>query len=150
MSNGARHGLGVAIGVIVTPALAASLFEGTARMTKAAQTFTFQGSERWVGAGLLVVAAVLIGVIAGTRVSPLASLVPGLGFTVVGGLWVTSPRWAFQHAGRDILPDKMGFGYFVLAPYGLVLLIGVALLMASFSPARWQARTASTRSSAPT
>ncbi|TYB48361.1 hypothetical protein [Actinomadura chibensis] len=140
MSNGARHGLGVVIGLIVTPVIAACMAYGTMKLGQFARILAYQGSDRWVGGGLVLVAAVLIGLVAGSRVSPLASLIPGFVFTVIGLLWVFSPRWAFQHAGRDIIPDRIGDGYLTLSAFGVFLLLGVGLLVASAAPSRWRAQ----------
>ncbi|TYK53523.1 hypothetical protein [Actinomadura decatromicini] len=141
MSNGARHGLGVVIGLIVTPIIAACMAYGTTKLGQFARILAYEGSDRWVGGGLVLVAAVLIGLVAGSRVSPLASLIPGVVFTIVGLLWVFSPRWAFRHAGRDIIPDRIGDGYLTLSAFGIFLLLGVGLLVASVAPSRWRART---------
>ncbi|TDD29712.1 hypothetical protein E1287_30455 [Actinomadura sp. KC06] len=140
MSNGARHGLGALIGLVVTPIIAACLMYGTTKLGQFARILAFHGSDRWVGAGVMLVAAVLIGLVAGSRTSPLASLIPGVAYTAVGLMWLLAPRWSFEHAGRDILPDDLGRGYFTLAPFGIFLVLGVALVVASVAPSRWQAR----------
>jgi hypothetical protein len=143
MSNGARHGLGVLLGLVVTPVIALCLMYGTTKFTEFFRYFiTRGGEERWVGAAVVLVAAVLIGLVAGSRVSPLASLIPGAVYTAVGLLWIASPRFAFEHAGRDLLGRKLYFGYTTLAAYGIFLLLGVALLAASLSPSRWKSRQA--------
>ncbi|MFI0486333.1 hypothetical protein [Actinomadura sp. 9N215] len=141
MSNGARHGLGVVIGLVVTPIIAACLMYGTTKLGQFARTFRFDGSDRWVGAGVMLIAAVLIGLAAGSRVSPLASLVPGVVYAFVGALWILAPRWSFEHAGRDVLPRDLRYGYLTLAPFGVFLVLGIALVVASIAPSRWQART---------
>ncbi|WP_433464494.1 hypothetical protein [Spirillospora sp. CA-128828] len=140
MSNGARHGLGVVIGLVVTPVIALCLMYSTTKFMRYFQYFLTKGGDRWIAAALVLAAAVLVGVVAGSRVSPIASLIPGFVFTVIGVLWIVSPRWAFGHAGRDALPNKLYLGYTVLAPYGVFLLLGVALLVASVAPSRWKSR----------
>ncbi|MFC4049432.1 hypothetical protein ACFOY4_07045 [Actinomadura syzygii] len=149
MSNGARHGLGVVIGLVVTPIIAACMTYGTVRLGQFARIFAYQGSDRWIGGGLILLAAVLIGLVAGSRVSPLASLIPGFVYTVVGLLWVFAPRWAFRHAGRDFIPYRLGNGYLTLSSLGVFLLLGVALVVASVAPSRWQARTGVARGAGP-
>ncbi|TDB87106.1 hypothetical protein E1266_33195, partial [Actinomadura sp. 7K534] len=139
MSNGARHGLGALVGLVVTPIIAACMMYGTEKLSRAVRTFAFEGGDRWVGAAVFVVAAVLLGLVAGSRLSPLASFIPGAAYTVVGVLWILAPRWTFQHTGRDFLPRELWLGYTTLAAYGIFLLIGLALVVASLAPSRWKA-----------
>ncbi|TDD74082.1 hypothetical protein [Actinomadura rubrisoli] len=141
MSNGARHAIGVVIGLIVTPVIAVSLLFGIERMTRYFRYFMQGDSGRWGAAAALVFAAILIGVVAGSRLSPLASLVPGAFFSGVGLLWIAAPRWSLEHTSRK-LPETLDRGYQLIGPYGVLLVLGVALLAASAAPSRWQARTA--------
>ncbi|GAA0560958.1 hypothetical protein [Actinomadura livida] len=139
MSNGARHGLGALVGLVVTPIIAACMMYGTDKLSRAVRTFAFEGGDRWVGAAVFVVAAVLLGLVAGSRLSPLASFIPGAAYTVIGVLWILAPRWTFQHTGRDFLPRELWIGYTTLAAYGVFLLIGLGLVVASLAPSRWKA-----------
>ncbi|XRQ05721.1 hypothetical protein ACN3XK_55660 [Actinomadura welshii] len=138
MSSGARHGLGVLIGVVATPVVAACLMYGTTKLALFARTFRFEGTDKWVGAAVLIVAAVVIGLVAGSRLSPLASLVPGAVFSVLGLVWIVAPRWAFTNSGRDVLPRELENGYLYLGPFGIFLVLGVGLLVASLAPSRWK------------
>ena len=142
MSNGARHGLGVAIGVVVTPIIAACLMYGVNKLGVSARTFRFSGGDRYLGAAVILVAAALTGALAGSRLSPVASLVPGAVYSLIGALWIISPQWAFRHTGRDVLPSELDRGYLLLGPYGIFLLLGLALLVASVTPSRWKASSA--------
>src|SRR5690606_41753757 len=67
MSNGARHGLGVLFGLIVTPVIAACMMYGTEKIGRSVRTLAFDGGDRWVGAAALLFAAVLLGLAAGSR-----------------------------------------------------------------------------------
>ncbi|TDC96157.1 hypothetical protein [Actinomadura sp. 7K507] len=137
MSSGARHGIGALIGVVVTPIIAACLMYGTYRLGRSVTTLRFEGADRWLGAAALLAAAVLIGLVAGSRISPLASLIPGAVYSLSGALWVVSPRWSFQNTASE-LPSELSRGYMVIGPYGVFLVIGVALLLASLAPSRWR------------
>ncbi|TDC68798.1 hypothetical protein E1200_10610 [Actinomadura sp. GC306] len=139
MSNGARHGLGVLVGLVVTPIIALCMMYGVDRLGRTMRVYLFSGNDKYLGAAVLLVAALLLGLVVGSRVSPLASLIPGAGYTAIGLVWLLAPRWAFEHAGRDILPREMWGGYATLAPLGIFLLIGVVLLVASLAPSRWKA-----------
>ncbi|GAA4235566.1 hypothetical protein GCM10022254_43080 [Actinomadura meridiana] len=144
MSNGARHGLGVVIGLLVTPVIAMCLMYGTSKLTRFVQIMAGDSGERWAAAGVLLIAAVLVGLVAGTRVSPLASLIPGAAFAVVGFLWVAAPRWSFENSPRDLLTGETRNGYLIVAPSGFLLVLGIGLLVASVAPSRWQARVPAT------
>ncbi|HEU5156306.1 MAG TPA: hypothetical protein VFU43_04865 [Streptosporangiaceae bacterium] len=142
MSNGARHGWGVLVGLILAPAFAAALAYGTWRTLSGAQQFGPTSAEYRIGLGSLGLTAVVLGIVIGTRLSPLASLIPGLVLTGLGGVWAASPTWAAENtAGK--LPDsldKLDAGYQSIGGTGLLLMIGLVLLFGSLFPGRWRGR----------
>ncbi|WP_395109370.1 hypothetical protein [Actinomadura sp. SCN-SB] len=144
MSNGARHGIGVLVGLVVTPVVAFCVFYGVSRVATLFRVLALEGrwSDRLIALAVLVIAAALLGLVMGSRLSPVASLVPGVVFTAFGLLWLLVPNFAGKHTG-DMLPRSLDFGYGVVAPYGILLLLGVALLVASMSPSRWRVAGAS-------
>ncbi|MBT2210647.1 hypothetical protein [Actinomadura sp. NEAU-AAG7] len=146
MSNSARHVIGALIGLIITPLVAGALLYGAQKLgfgiRLSAYTGRAGGSDKWVGAALLILVAAVLGVSAGSRLSPLASLVPGVAFASVGVLWVLAPNWAAENTVRDFAPDRFTVGYMTLASYGGFLVIGVLLIVASLAPSRWTASTA--------
>lgn len=142
MSNGARHGWGVLIGLILVPAIAAALAYGTWRTLSGRQQFGPASAEYRIGLVSLALTAVVLALVVGSRLSPLASLIPGLALTAIGGLWAAAPTWAADHTVGK-LPnsiDKLDAGYESMGATGLLLLIGVVLVVGSFFPARWRAR----------
>ncbi|MGK5551272.1 hypothetical protein ACSNOI_06625 [Actinomadura kijaniata] len=141
MSNGARHGLGAVVGLIATPVLAGTLTLGLDRAVRSTRAFELTGAERYLGAALLVVAAALVGLLAGSRLSPLASLVPGLAFALHGLGWVLAPRTMFD-ISDSLVPEFLARGYRFMEPLGVGLLLGVALVVASLPPSRWRGRQA--------
>ncbi|WP_433474489.1 hypothetical protein ACQPZP_38005 [Spirillospora sp. CA-142024] len=146
MSNGARHGLGVVIGLVVTPVIALCLTYGAGRLSQVislgiARFETYHGKELWIGAGLFLVAAAALGLVMGSRLSPVASLVPGAAYTITGLVWFASPRWAITHPRTNDLPRELDLGYTTLASLGIFFLLGVMLVTASLAPSRWKART---------
>ncbi|MEV5830759.1 hypothetical protein AB0L25_34855 [Spirillospora sp. NPDC052242] len=152
MSNGARHALGGLIGVVLAPLIAAGLLYGAYQLHRSvgrvAATFGGEaGSERWIGAALLLGTAVLVALAVAPRVSPLASLIPGVLLTAVGGLWIVDPgRMLRQEFTRDVLPDELELPYVgIVGPYGVFLLLGLLLLAASVAPSRWAGRAAAPR-----
>ncbi|MFB4297863.1 hypothetical protein [Actinomadura sp. NTSP31] len=147
MSNGARHGIGVVVGIIATAVISLCLAAGTYKMSQASRygTYNFRnyhGSQLWIGAALLLAAAVVLGFVVGSRLSPVASLVPGVVFTAVGLLWMVDPTWAVRNTVKESLPHTPTLGYMNLAMLGMFFLLGVALIAASVPPSRWRARTA--------
>lgn len=140
MSNGARHGWGVLVGLVLVPAIAAGLAYGTWRTLSGAQQFGVTSDEYRVGLASLAITALLVGISIGSRLSPLASLFPGLALTVLGGYWAGAPASARETTG-NLLPSslqKINAGYLSAAVAGLLLLVGVVLLSASLFPARWR------------
>lgn len=141
MSNRARHWWGVLAALVLTPAIAAGLAYGTWRTLSGAQQFGVTSAEYQIGIASFAIVAVLIGIAIGSRLSPLASLLPGLALTAIGGLWAAAPESARSNTG-DLLPsslDKVNSGYLSAAGMGLFLMVGLALLIGSLFPARWRA-----------
>lgn len=142
MPNAIRHVLGLVAGLVVTPLIAGCLMYGTFELYRSTRlAYTSDTGELWRGLVPLLVAALLLGLITGTRVSPLASIVPGLLFTAVGLVWAIAPRWTIEHLYRP-LHDRLEQGYSMLGSSGLILVLGVALLGASLAPSRWRGRAA--------
>lgn len=142
MSNSARHWWGVLVGLILAPAIAAALAYGTWRTLSGAQQFGPTSAEYRIGLGSLALTAVVLGFAVASRLSPLASLFPGLALTGLGGVWAASPTWAADNTVGK-LPDsldKLDAGYQSIGATGVLLMIGVVLLIASLFPARWRAR----------
>ncbi|MEU6753710.1 hypothetical protein ABZ914_46420, partial [Spirillospora sp. NPDC046719] len=147
MSNGARHGIGAVVGIIATVVLSLCLTFGAYKASSAARygTYAFRnyhGSELWAGMALLLAAAVVLGLLVGSRVSPLASLIPGALFTAVGLLWLLDPVWAMRNTARRSFPNTFVMGYMNLGTLGILFLLGLALVVASVPPSRWRARAA--------
>jgi hypothetical protein len=146
MSGGARHGIGLVIGLIVTPVIALCLMYGA---EKASMFVRYFGGQPWseklpAGAALLV-AAVLIGLVMGSRVSPLASVIPGLLFSALGLCWLLATTFTMRHV-PDVLPSAtLDRGFMTVGAYGGLLVIGVALLVASVPPSRWRSVRAEPR-----
>jgi hypothetical protein len=142
MSNSARHWWGVLAGLILAPAIAAALAYGTWRTLSGAQQFGPTSAEYRIGLGSLALTAVVLGFTVASRLSPIASLIPGGVLTALGGAWAASPTWAADNtAGK--LPnslDKLDAGYQSVGATGVLLMIGLLLLIASLFPARWRAR----------
>lgn len=139
MPNGARHILGAAIGLILTPVIAGGLMLGTERLLRGFATFRFDEPDYQLGGLILAGVGLLLGVLVGSRISPLASLLPGLVFSAAGVLWVVAPRWIAEQT-TDLLPNELARGYQYVGPYGVLLFLGVLLLVSSLFPARWAAR----------
>ncbi|MEO3869864.1 hypothetical protein ABGB18_13635 [Nonomuraea sp. B12E4] len=82
--------------------------------------------------------ALLIGVLAGSRMSPFASLLPGLAFTALGVAELARPalgggEWLWY----DLVPSEYLAGYSALL-HTWSLVIGCLLLAASVFPSRWR------------
>jgi hypothetical protein len=136
MSNGARHALGVVAGLLLPPLTAAGLWYGVG------QTLLLSRSAfaiSWPGLGVLAASGLVLAFLAGSRLSPIASLLGGLAFTALGVV-----PWA-ETQGMRLLPDNwlpntLAQGYETVALSGVMLFIGVTLLVVSAFPSRWRAR----------
>ncbi|GAA2451818.1 hypothetical protein GCM10010191_82600 [Actinomadura vinacea] len=139
MSSGARHGLGVVIGLIVTPLIAVSIGYGMDRSADSARNFLQPPwSERLIPIVLFLFAGLLLGLVMGSRLSPLAALIPGAVYTGAGLLWLVAPRFSLRHTS-DLLPNELSRGYVTLGAYGVLALLGVALLVSGLPLSRWRA-----------
>ncbi|MCP2335378.1 hypothetical protein [Actinomadura rupiterrae] len=148
MSNGARHGLGVLAGIVAIPALSALLVFGTHRMIEQQHVNASTFKDGPLSDGLIVLAlfaggAVLLGLLCGSRLSPLASLVAGLPLAGYGAWWLVRPMSAIRNLS-DLpgMKGSRGLELQFLAHSGLVLVIGLALVVASLPPSRWRSRAA--------
>ncbi len=138
MSNGTRHTMGFFVGIILTAVLAALLVYGTYRLQHGLMT-DGQRQDQWIGTGMLAGAAVVFAILAASRVSPLASLIGGLVFTVAGVGFVVSQK-ATAHLINDLPFKAQRVTLSGLEDEGFILFVGVGLLFASFLPSRWRSR----------
>lgn len=137
MSNGSRHALGFVAGLLLPPLVLAALWYG-------AGTFGPALSRSFVidlpGAAALAGAAIGLAFLAGSRLSPVASLLGGLVLTALGLTPVAAATGAAIALPTDLLPDVMQQGYTTLTSSGLQALLGVLLLAVSTFPSRWRSR----------
>lgn len=143
MTNGARHGLGVLVGVVATPLLLAWFALVANRFIDWQRRVLFQYvTHGAAGKGLvlilvfLVLAAVL-GALCAPRLSPLASLVPGVVLVVVNGFWLVQPRFVMLHVLRPS-DQRWMVDYTSMLSNGLMLLAGGVLIALSVAPSRWR------------
>ncbi|MEW1841070.1 hypothetical protein AB0392_24250 [Nonomuraea angiospora] len=134
MSNGARHVLGVVAGLLLPPIIAASLCYGIGDHLLRFQS-AFELS--WLGLSVIVASGIAFAFLAGSRLSPIASLLGGLMFTALGVLPIVELR------GVRVLPDHwlpnvMEQGFRTVADSGVLLFLGVALVVVSLFPSRWR------------
>lgn len=137
MTNGARHALGVLAGLLLPPLLAAGLWYGVAELSLTAQA---QYRISWIGVAALAASGVLLAVLLGSRLSPVASLLGGLAFTGTGVLPFVEITTGLRLLPDGLLPGYLRTGFTTLSFTGLQFLIGVALLAASAFPSRWRGR----------
>ncbi|MEU4515407.1 hypothetical protein AB0G05_38430 [Nonomuraea wenchangensis] len=135
MSNGARHAFGVVAGLLLPPLALAGFLYGIGEILFQARS-TFQ--LPWHAVGVLAAAAIVLALLAGSRLSPVASLLGGLAYTALGLLPL------LEYAGgpvlrQDWLPARVNDGYLALGHSGMLLFVGVLLLTVSLFPSRWRA-----------
>jgi hypothetical protein len=138
MSNGARHTWGFFAGMVLTAALAALLIFGTYRLQHGYVT-QFHKQDKWIGGGLIAGAAIVFGILAASRLSPLASLVGGVVLTAAGVLFFVSQKTTADLINRFPFKEQR-VTLSGLEEEGFILFAGVGLLFASIFPSRWRSR----------
>lgn len=139
MSNGARHAIGAVCGIVGIPAIFMLLGFGTAQMFKAREialeNFAAPPSaEVLTGLGPLLAAAIVIGILTSSRLSPLASLLPGIAFLALGIALAFGSSLALD--ATYALPFESALT--TLGTMGVPMLIGAILLVGSVFPSRWR------------
>jgi hypothetical protein len=138
MSNGVRHVLGLVAGLFLPALILLGLFWASGEFTLSAQRFL---SVSWAAVGVMVLVGIALAFLASSRLSPVASLLGGLQYVVVGllpllevaGFSFVRPRW---------LPMPLSSGYMNVSYTGALFILGVLLLAASALPSRWRGRPA--------
>ncbi|HEY3682552.1 MAG TPA: hypothetical protein VGL93_05910 [Streptosporangiaceae bacterium] len=150
MGTGTRHLLGAITGVVAIPVVAAVTVGGLGYIQNAYNTYLTRPASLYLAAGLIVVAGVLVALLVGTRISPLASLLPGVAYIALGAVGVVLPE-TIAKALRAVLPMTLHItSSGMTVPFGQAavetvwgggfLLLGVILLVASIAPSRWRAK----------
>ncbi|WP_433430037.1 hypothetical protein [Nonomuraea sp. CA-141351] len=134
MSNGARHALGVLAGLLLPPLVAAGLWYGVGEILVRSRA-TFQIS--WLGLAVVAASGLVLAFLAGSRLSPIASLLGGLAFTALGILPTVELQGVRVLPGQW-LPATLEAGFQTVAYSGVLLFLGVALLVVSMFPSRWR------------
>lgn len=134
MNNAARHALGLVAGVVAAPVTFALWCWG---VTEVVESYQVAFETSLPGVAALTAGGLLLGVLCGSRVSPLGSLVPGLLFLALGVLWAADPSIVGRNI-FDVMPGPFRHGMMSLASTGLALALGVLLLAASVPVSRWR------------
>jgi hypothetical protein len=138
MSNGARHAWGILVGVVLTAALGALLIYGTSRLQHG-YLIQLHKNDKWIGGGLLAGAAVVFGLMTASRLSPVGSLIGGLVLTAAGVVFFVSQKTTADLINRFPIKGQRAT-LTSLEGQGILLVIGVALLFATFFPSRWRSQ----------
>ncbi|NRQ36231.1 hypothetical protein HII36_30995 [Nonomuraea sp. NN258] len=133
MSNGSRHVLGAVAGLLLSPLAVVGLLFGVGGAA------TPEGAIAALPAlGVLAGTAVVLAFLAGSRMSPIASLLAGLTFAA------SSLMPAMLARGLESLPAQVQPGQLAgvlqeVLGTGLLWLVAAVLLVASLFPSRWRA-----------
>ncbi|MDA0565950.1 hypothetical protein LG943_16750 [Streptomonospora sp. S1-112] len=141
MSNALRHVLGLLIGLLLAPVLAFGLAWAPRWPAEAGLDpglLRVPGAPEWaVPVGVLLFLALLLGLLMGSRISPLAALVAGLALAALGALRTAAPPEALPRSGDLLTPDSPDT-WFAWGP--VLLLAGAALVFSALWPSRWRGR----------
>ncbi|MFC4118153.1 hypothetical protein [Nonomuraea zeae] len=122
-------------GLLLPPLVAAGLWYGVGDVRLSAAT---QFRTSWLGLALVVAAGVGLAFLIGSRLSPVASLLGGLGFTAAGLIPTMEQTLGLRFSWSEWLPAAMRAGYEAMVYTEAMLFVGVALLVVSFFPSRWR------------
>jgi hypothetical protein len=137
MSRTLRHVIGAVVGVLIIPLVVAAFGYPSYRHSADFSPQLFGHGRPFVAAAALILIGIVLGLSAGSRLSPLASLIPGLVLTGFGAIWVLQPSWVVHRTFRGV-PDQFNAAYQAQASSGVLLVLGVLLLVASTWPSRWR------------
>ncbi|NUS02877.1 MAG: hypothetical protein HOV97_09935 [Nonomuraea sp.] len=121
-------------GLLLPPLIAAGLMYGVGEITR---TMAVAFSVSWPGLGVVAAAGAGLAFLAGSRLSPLASLLGGLAFTALGAVPVIELRGT-RVIPDGLLPGSLASGLQTVTYSGVMLFVGVALLVVSAFPSRWR------------
>ncbi|WP_026341011.1 hypothetical protein [Actinomadura atramentaria] len=139
MPNGARHALGALVGIAATGVAFGLLLFASDRAMRIYRYWVMGGDDKASVILPLLAVGVLLGLAAGSRLSPLASLIPGVVYTLIGLFAVLSPQNATKF-GHDVLGSgRIQNAYLTVTSTGLLLVVGALLIVASLPPSRWRA-----------
>ncbi|GAB3455437.1 hypothetical protein GCM10027570_36000 [Streptomonospora sediminis] len=143
MSNGLRHFLGLPIAVVVTPVFAAGLAWAPHWAQRAGSGYdptAVPGVPPWVPlVAVLAVLGLLLGLVAGSRVSPVAALLSGLALGAAGVLETAALPMPDIATVLALRPGSGGgTPWFEWGP--LFTVVGTALFCSALPPSRWRGR----------
>ncbi|GAB3208879.1 hypothetical protein ACQEU5_05195 [Marinactinospora thermotolerans] len=130
MSDGLRHLIGAGVGLVAAPVSVFALGWGADSLRAAMMALHVDPGLYLPGLASVFILGLLLGPLAGSRMSPLASLLPGVTLTALG-LFALSPVFAELATGLTPL-GRLGGGAVVY------LLLGGLLIAASVPASRWR------------
>lgn len=140
MANGARHGLGLLVGLVAAPALFVGLAYVIREQTALARD-PGADNAKYAASALAIALAVVVALLVASRLSPVASLVPGVVFVALSAPHAISLTYRADDSFVNALPHDLRPVMDVdTGPGGILLLLGALLLAASAFPARWRSR----------
>lgn len=134
-----RHFVSLVIGLVTAPLVWLLVGFGQLHLINLLARFAQTDPLRLAGPlALLVAAGVVYGLVATTRISPLGPIICGLLLVAGQALWMLFPRMLAGVLSFDVFGTPAG--HVVIQPVytGMVLVLGVGLLMATFSFSRWR------------
>lgn len=139
MNNGARHVLGGVIGAVVWLPLLIGLGWGMQRTVVYWGQFGMDAVRQLPAVTVLILCGAVAGLLCGSRLSPLASLVPGALTSLAAAVWLVDP-FLLNEVMDTLLPGELFRGLQTFVSSGMGLFLGVLLLAASVAPSRWAGR----------
>ncbi|MFC7327473.1 hypothetical protein [Marinactinospora rubrisoli] len=133
-----RHPLGLLAGIMITPALWAGTGWSVSELQPLLAARDYGNGMLLTSVAVLIVVGIVVGLLAGSRLSPLAAFVSG-GAILAASVW---PLLDYASMNR-LVPDVLAAGS-MLHPLGPALpvnvVVGTLLFISALMPSRWRSR----------
>ncbi|GAA0226632.1 hypothetical protein [Cryptosporangium japonicum] len=133
-----RHFGSLVLALVVAPVVWVAIAFGTNRLARSVLDLSGSSdTDKFLGIGLLLVAAIALGVLLVPRISPVGPIVAGAGFLAVSALGLASDSPVYD-LGKDVLSTADQQTLVSPIPTGYLWLAGFLLLVPLVVPARWR------------
>ncbi|MFG1927994.1 hypothetical protein [Cryptosporangium sp. NPDC048952] len=144
-----RHFGSLVLAIVLAPVAWVAIAFGTNRLARS--VLDLPGSsdtDKYIGIGLILVAAIALGVLLVPRISPVGPVIAGAGFLAVSALGLSSDSPVYD-VGKDIVSNADQQTLVSPIPAGYLWLAGFLLLVPLVIPARWRKQRTTTPAAAP-
>ncbi|WP_051571407.1 hypothetical protein [Cryptosporangium arvum] len=144
-----RHFGSLVLALVLAPVVWVAIAFGTNRLARSVLALSGSSdTDKYLGIGLLLVAAIALGVLLVPRISPVGPVIAGAGFLAVSALGLSSGSPVYD-LGKDVLSTADQQTLVSPIPTGYLWLAGFLLLVPLVVPARWRKQRGAEPAAAP-